>query len=321
MNSTETSNTTVPLGQSAHLQASQFAAAQRTPQQGKKTYLNTLAIYAVHQYLKWLQIETDLIQGDSWHPVKRALFDVADLVLPGVGKLECCPVLLGETRVVLPIEAMQDRVGYVLVQFGENLQEAQILGFIRATDLPDTVDAIAIADLYPLDHLLDLMPEVSAAIVRSNVRRINLSQWLQNTFDAGWQSLETWLGSNDSLAFSLRTQSSERTIQRAKLIDLGLQLGNQAVILLVAIAPDQQETGTEPEAEILVQVHPVPGEPHVPPNLQLQLLDESGETLQTVRSRERDNYIQLKRFQGISGECFDIQLMLGTTTLTETFVI
>ncbi|NJK52350.1 MAG: DUF1822 family protein [Leptolyngbyaceae cyanobacterium SU_3_3] len=109
-------------------------------------------------------------------------------------------------------------------------------------------------------------------------------------------------------------------------MDLGLQLDNQSMILLVALSAERNSEGTAPngeesEVKILVRVHPVPEEPHLPPNLQLNLLTEGGEILQGVRSRDRDNYIQLREFQGTPGECFAIQLTLGTNNLTETFVI
>lgn len=327
MNSTEALYTIVPLGRAAHSQASQFAAEQPTPEKGTKVYLNTLAVYAVHQYLKWLQIDTDLNQGDCWHPGKRVLFDVADLFLPGVSKLECRPVLTGETAIILPLEATQDRFGYVAVQFSEHLTEAKLLGFVRAIEIPEGCESIALTQLQPIDALLDYLPEVSAQPVLTSSRRVNLSQWLQDTFEAGWLSLEALLGTEQPLAFSLRSrlQPSDTVVQRAKLIDLGLQLGNQSVILLVAIMPVIQKVVSnadlEPGAEILVQVHPTPDNPHLPLNLQLNLLSEDGEILQGVRSRDRDNYIQLRRFQGTPGECFDIQLSLGINSLTESFVI
>lgn len=327
MNSTEATYTIVPLGQAAHSQASQFAAEQLTPEKGTKVYLNTLAVYAVHQYLKWVRIDTNLTRGDCWHPGKRALFDVADLFLPGVGKLECRPILAGETTITLPFEVAQNRFGYVAVQFSEHLNEAKLLGFVRAVDVPEDCELIALTQFQPIDTLLDYLPEVLPQTVLTNARRINLGQWLQDTFEAGWQSLEALLGTEQTLGFSLRSrlQPSETVVQRAKLIDLGLQLGNQSVILLVAIAPVIRKAVSnvevEPEVEILVQVHPTPENLHLPLNLQLNLLAEDGEILQEVRSREHDNYIQLRGFQGMSGECFDIQLSLGTNSLKETFVI
>lgn len=72
---------------------------------------------------------------------------------------------------------------------------------------------------------------------------------------------------------------------------MGMHLGSQAVVLLVAIAEDSEQ-----KVEILVQVHPAQGETYLQPNLKLVLVSESGMILQKVQSRGQDNYIQLKRF-------------------------
>lgn len=173
MNNTETS-ITVPLGHEAHDWAKKFAAEQvktepskleqlkRDREQakqarisrGKRVYLNTLAVYAVHSYLKWLQIETDLNSSDSWQPW-RSLFDVADLVIPNLGKLECRPVLIGENVLSLPPEALQDRIGYIAVQFQEQLNQVQLLGFAPALDPLNLPKVIPLANLEPLENLLD----------------------------------------------------------------------------------------------------------------------------------------------------------------------
>ncbi len=58
MNTIQTRQITVPLGIEAHRKAQQFAAEQATPQKRKRVYLNTLAVYAVHNFLNWLKIET-----------------------------------------------------------------------------------------------------------------------------------------------------------------------------------------------------------------------------------------------------------------------
>ena len=113
MNDIEEQQVPVPLNLEAHRLALEFAKEQRNPQKGKKVYLNTLAVYAVHSFLKWLQIDSDLTQGESWNPGLRALYDVADLVLPGIGKLECRRILPEENDCVLPLEVTDERIGYV----------------------------------------------------------------------------------------------------------------------------------------------------------------------------------------------------------------
>lgn len=324
MNSVETFCLTVPLGREAHAIARQFAAEQTTPQKGKQIYLNTLAVYAVHSYLKWLQIDTDLNQGDSWHPLKRALFDIADLVLPGIGKVECRPVLLGETAISLPPEVTEDRIGYVAVQFSESLNEGQLLGFIRAVAISHASEQILIAELQPLDDFLDCIPDTVAQPLPSASRlRVNLSQWLDNIFEAGWQTVEALL-STEAANLALNTRSVQHLreiygnpafgVTGGRLIDLGMQLAGQQVALIVKIVPK-----TEQEVDIRFRVCPASSQIYLPPNLQLIVWDESGTSLQ-AQARSIDNWIQLK-FSGEKGERFSAKVALNDISVTEDFVI
>ena len=100
------------------------------------------------------------------------------------------------------------------------------------------------------------------------------------------------------------------------MIDLGLQLGNQSVVLLIAIAPEVDE-----KVSILVHVHPGSGENYLLSKTKLILRSDSGVVLQEVQSRSKDNYIQLKRFRGNYGECFSIQVATSGVSVTETFQI
>jgi hypothetical protein len=52
------------------------------------------------------------------------------------------------------------------------------------------------------------------------------------------------------------------------------------------------------------------------------MLDETNEVLQPeVRSRSQDNYIQLKRFNGQTGDRFRIQIALDEFNIIEDFVL
>ncbi|MEH2004524.1 DUF1822 family protein [Nostoc sp.] len=319
MSSTETLCLKITLGQEAHAIARQFAVEQTTPQKGKQTYLNTLAVYAVYSYLKLMRIDTALQEGDSWHPLKRALFDVADLVLPNIGKLECRPVQPGETAIYLPPEVMENRIGYVAVQFNERLNEVQLLGFIRTVTISSASEQIPLASLKPLNFLFDCIPDaVAHPTLSASQIQVNLNQWFDNLFENSWMALEEVFGSINKKEFALRSISSfnEANVARAKIIDLGLQVGNQSVVLLVAIAPYSEQ-----KVEILVQLHPREGKTYLPSNLRMNLLSESGEIIQEVGARSNDNFIQLKRFRGYSGESFKIQVSNGDFTIKETFVI
>ena len=89
MNSQHQKLLEIPLGIEAHRLAGEFATEQVNTEKSKRVYLNILAVYAVHRYLKWLGIETSLMQSDSWNPILRNKWNVADLEIPRIGKLEC----------------------------------------------------------------------------------------------------------------------------------------------------------------------------------------------------------------------------------------
>jgi hypothetical protein len=166
MNSTEAPRLTVPLGTEAHRLAKQLATEtlQLAPasikrEVAKRVYLNTLAVYAVYSYLKWQAYEPQLEQGDSWQPIICARWDVADLVLPGIGKLECRPLWFGESAIAIPLEATEERIGYVAVQFEEQLNSAKLLGFVPSVEALE----IQIANLQTLDDFVDYLERLELA--------------------------------------------------------------------------------------------------------------------------------------------------------------
>lgn len=147
----------------------------------------------------------------------------------------------------------------------------------------------------------------------------NLSLWFQNIFEAGWQSVDTILGTGrETLAFGFRTDTAlnDISVKGLKLIDLGIDLKGNAVMLLVGLTPEIDE-----KVSIRVQLYPASGETYLPPNLKLGLLSQSGVTLQEVSSRSQDNYIQLKRFKSPAGKGFSIQVALGDVSIKEDFVL
>lgn len=309
---------TVPLSASAHRLARQFCHRHRHPQKGKQVYLNTLAVSAVEFYLRCMGVETDWPGSQSHDPIMQSTLDVADLALPGKGRLECRPQLPYMSVLSIPPEAWRDRLGYVVVQLPPSLQEANLLGFAPAGRQELVIDQLRSLDVL-MEHLNRVQPPTSA--------QVHLSQWLDNLFEAGWQSLTALTGLDQprlAMTFRNQAQLDEGVIRRAKLIDLGVQLGYESVALLVAITPiepDPTAPDPEPRVEIWVQIHPVGGTHFLPPNLHLSLLSETGEVIQATTSRHQDNYIQLKRFRGAPGECFDIRVAFGKTFTTEAFMI
>jgi hypothetical protein len=326
----------LPIGQSARDTATAFAREQPTPEKAEQVHLNTLAVSVVKDYLELMGIDTDLAASDSWNRMLRLCADVADLEVPGVGRLECRPVKMQAETCPIPPEVWEDRVGYVVVQIDDAFQEAKILGFVSAA----TVEALPLDQVRSPEDLLDHLAQLrltaaqSAPAASAARARINLSQWLDNIFESGWQTME-WLLNQPELspAFAFRgarTAAPQVGIQRVKLLEFIRQTGdfspeelsNQAVVLVTEVQANPDPAGSESSAStrrILLQVHPL-NQPLLPSGLQLVVLDESGTIFLEAESRSVDNYIQLQ-FSGSPGEAFSVQVKLGAGQATEEFVI
>ncbi len=297
-----TSLTTAPtifLGQAAHELATQFAADTTSMVRKRRIYLNTLAVYAVHHYCQCLRIETALEQGDSWQPGLRSLLDCSDLIFPGVGTIHCRPVLPDDARVSLMADA---DLGCIAVQLNKALSEGKLLGYSP----PLVTEEVAIATLQPLDTFLECLS------ARSTPVTIHLGDWFQATFAAGWQRLETLLATEPNLELvATRDDHPPGTVVSGKWLTLNT---GEAVLMRVAIAPDATH-----RTSLRVQLHPAKSQRYLPNGLELTLLSEAGDMVQTVHAREQDNYMQLRQFWVQSGELFRLRLTYQSQTLIELF--
>ncbi|MGL5065162.1 MAG: DUF1822 family protein [Microcoleus sp.] len=184
----------MPITQEAIRWARQFAFQQQHPQKKEQIYLNTLAVLAVRNYLKILDIETDLTECDSWNSAIRLFEDVADLYVKGLGKIECRPIRGVRQQpengkeslpdlpssLIVPIEARQERIGYIAVGIDEEEKQATLLGFSPTADSGELV----LNELLSLDDLLIHLEGLSES-------KINLQQWLVKAFTGDWLSPET----------------------------------------------------------------------------------------------------------------------------------
>ena len=313
-NSTEQDLTLpVPLTLRGHHTAQLFYQQHSNPQKAKQVYLNTLAIDAVHSYLSWLGVATDLEASDSWNPAVQALADVVDLEIVGQGKLECRPVLPGATVCTVSPEARSDRIGYVAVRLDADLRTATLLGFVPYVD----TEAVPLSQFQSIATLLDhLKPQPQLELGKEWV---DLSQWVQGLFTSGWQSVEEIFGPQPTLSFrsvelAVNSQASGLTT-RVKLLDLMPRSDNQEeVALQVALLPNNTS-----QVDIWVKVCPVIGVPYLPEDLEIRVLDEQGIAVMQAQSRQTD-MMQLK-FRGVSGERFSIEIALNDTNLVETFIV
>lgn len=324
------SHVVIPLGREAHTFAKQFAAQQATLLKGRRVYLNTLAVYAVYSYLNWQHIETDLAGSDSWNPAMRALFDVADLVLPGAGKLECRPVMPGETALTLPVEQMGDRLACIAVQFGEQLDRIQLLGFVPVTGsyalLSDRLlTELSITELQPLGRFINYLdPFISRTdeVQRSRSlppgkQIVNLQQWLKGLFAADWYPRELVLAHQfrNTRPTAPVSGKSNSNLSRVKVIDLGPSLAGQTVALVM-----QLTTSATDIIDICLQLHPLDKFNYLPANLHLAVLDASDTICMEAQARHADNCIQLE-FSAALAERFSIRLALGDLCIREEFLV
>ncbi|MCH2232297.1 MAG: DUF1822 family protein [Crocinitomicaceae bacterium] len=143
---------------------------------------------------------------------------------------------------------------------------------------------------------------------------INLSRWLDNIFDAVWQSPQEL-----DLAFETRrnAQVQGSQIKRGTVIFVeASSVERQAVILLIGITRE-----TDERIGVRIQLYPHGRDRYLPSNITLTLCAESGEPIQSVQARNQDNYIQIKRFKCPSGFQFGVQLTLDDWTVTESFIV
>ena len=309
---------TLPISQSARITAQQFANQQPNPEKAEQVRLNTLAVWVVNDYLEMMDIPTDLQASDSWNCVMRLCGNIADLEVPSVGRLECRPVQEHQQICSIPPETWEERVGYLVVQFDESLQEARLLGFMPSV----ATETLPLEQLQPLEAFIDHLSQLRQSPVSSLV---NLSQWFAGIFETGWQTIESlWNLPELRPAYAFRSietlelntlNGPESITKRAKLIDLGIQILNQPVMLIVEITLEEDQ-----QTSIRLQLHATGNQIYLPPGVHLTVLDSSGAVFLNAQSRKLDNYIQLQ-FRGEPTEQFSVRVAINDISITEYFRI
>ena len=155
MTMTDYETINIPISVEAHNYAKKFAAQQLKLEKKTQVYLNTLMVYAVDNFLKMMDIQTDLEYSDSWNPVIRCYHNVADLAIMNVGKLECRFVLPEQEKIKLPPEVLEDRIGYLFVRLEESLQSGEILGFLPIYEPDEMPEEVEIDELEDIEILFE----------------------------------------------------------------------------------------------------------------------------------------------------------------------
>jgi hypothetical protein len=308
----EFANFTVPLSFEAHSLAQQMHCQQLNPQRARQVYLNTLAVYAVEFYLRCLGIETDTTKSNSRNPTYLKFMDVGDLWIKDLGKLECRPVLPEELTYQVPPEAWSDRLAYIAVQLTQSLKQATLIGFTdTAAEIP--LDQLRSMADFPI--FVDQIRHASTAATQTTSKWINLRQWFDELFEAGWQELESLLQPKELTSAFRMGSTAPSFVQGGKVIRLTTQVIQQPVILAMKISSYSEDT-----TNILVEVYPMSSQLYLPKGLQVQILDDSRTSVMQAILGDSNQNIQFD-FKAKSGEQFSVQLSLGEASVIEEFVV
>lgn len=307
----EQTSFSIPLSIEAHEKANQRRQGISNSENGKKAYLNTLAVYAVNYYLDCMGFETKVSNADNSNPWMLSLIDLADLEVTNIGKIECRPVLPDAEYLEIPTEVRADRVAYVAVQFNQSLKEATILGFTT-----QTLAKVPLSQLQSVDDLLDYLT------AKEQSAKVNIRQWLEGVITEGWVSMEEIFNPRELALRCARSFS----ITRCKKVDIGLQFNGESVILIIKLNSKNKDiidmkNKNHGEIDIIVQVQPdLEKSLCLPPGLKLAVIDEDRKQVDAVISRQNDNWVEIELSAKLNEE-FCVEIILGESKVTQEFVV
>lgn len=320
-------------------QATEMSNQVRSEAQQWQTYLNTLALSAFQVWLR------DRIPEQAINRESNLIESICQLKVGEfkLGLIATEHILDEVVNVPQGAIAQPDEAAhfYVVLEVAEEQSEAIIRGFLRHDELVNYRSKVNLQlsedNCYQLplslfdvesNHLLFYcrylepsaipLPVASTQSVSESLisvvesSRSKLSQWLDGVFDSGWLSVDALLGSEPNLAWSTRIRVEG--MRGGKLINLGMELGDHTVAMLVTVTPEDSE-----KIGIQIKLSPTREARYLPPNTQLTLYSRTGTILQSTESRGQDNYIQLKPFKGKEGIEFSVEVSIGDVSVREYF--
>jgi hypothetical protein len=307
---------------SAHVQAEKFRRYQSQGSKAKQVYLNTLAVSVANSYLNLIGWATSLVQSDSWNPISQTMMNVADLQIPGYGKLECPVALSGENKVIISPETWSGRIGYLVVMLDQTLKTGQILGFtprINQLELPlDQLESLSKFPTY-LSQQKRIEPNTTAT----------LSDWMTGALNSSWQQLDELLlpPLNSPMVMNFRSRqelaplpSASAPVSRVKLINLGQDV-EHTIALIVNIQPLNER-----EFNVSVKVSNYlrddlgnHGDHYLPEGLELVIVDQASHSVMVAQANQTET-IEFC-FSGELAENFAVEIALQEQYVVEHFTI
>jgi hypothetical protein len=303
---------TIPL--ITRLKAEQFCRYQAQKSKAKQVYLNTLAVSVVNSYLNLIGWSTNLEASDSWNPILQTMMDVADLLIPNYGKLECRVVLDDQDTVIIPPEVWSERIGYVIVRLNKFLNQATILGFIRQVQQRE----LPLTQLEPLTKFPTYLSQQKHFIPVE--QPTSISKWFSGILDQGWQQLEELFPPTVALNFRSSHKLVKHTVEQqsssvtqVKLVELPA-LSQTTLALILTIQSQSQE-----EFDISITVCNNQTHDYLPNGLELVILDEVQHPVMIAQANEVTT-IEFC-FSGKLGENFSVEMSLDEHIQVESFII
>jgi hypothetical protein len=273
----------------------------------RPAYLNTLAIYAVDQYLQRLQFETDLSRQQAWW--KQSLLNSAPLEVEKIGQIECIAVPPGATMAEIPSAAIEGRVSYVFVQIDEALQTAEILGFTNKYSAK-----LALNKLQPLDDLIDHLCDLETQPIV-----VKLGEWLAGKFTAGWQQVENLIYP-DSLVLAYRRSLSSAEVLNKISQGLPVFFGDTPDSLSVQLIVNILQM-PDKKYEVQIRIYPKnPPNSTLPDGLKFTVADDQGQKMYTIEI-EKEYVWREAILNAQKGEKFSIALEIDGTEIIKYFEV
>jgi hypothetical protein len=341
--SIEPTNIRLTLPESVWLEPEHFHQAikksDRTMNEAKRwqIYLNNLGLLGFEQWLD------ERLPEQAMQKQTHVMETCAQLQL---GKFKFCLICsehLLDEMVNVPEDAIdepeQTSHFYVVLEVSEEQEEVILRGCLRYDRLATYCTGDRLNSGYYQMPLSVFDPEVnhllyyylylepsSIPLPESSTEKVSgklvtylqetankLSEWFQGVLDDGWEIIETIvIEPQNSLVYN--TRQHKLGIKKAKVLDLGVQLGDRQVVMFVNATQDSEE-----KLSVVIQLHPTKGERFLPTDTKLTLYSKAGKTLQEVIARGYDNFIQLKPFKGELGKCFSVEISLDNVEVREYF--
>jgi len=142
-----------PLGEEVHAIADRFCQQQADFARAERVYLDTLAVYAVNEWLRSLGIVTDWLTRVRGNALALSCEQSADLMVGEKGKLACYAVLPDREGIEIDREISPGRIGYAFVAIDGEMAAAELLGGVGEV----IHSRLAIGQLWTLDVFRDYL--------------------------------------------------------------------------------------------------------------------------------------------------------------------